>query len=640
MSARILLAEDNETLASALEKFLVGRGFAVVRAGSGVEALRLFAGGGIDLLVLDLRLPGLSGIDLLRKIRRTPAGDKLPVVIITGVFKGEKYAQAARALGVEHYLEKPFRAEIFLDAVTTALQRPFPAPSPLEQLISLYHHSKTGVFTLDGHPPVAILNGTPITFSSRGRQEFPLFLAGRGKIPRERVAVIASGGEDRLFLARTGLLTHDELIEESRLFLARLLANALDAAGTAAFREGLAEIEAPLTPLSLPKVMYEATRDQARHFDAESFLARHGACYPARTLLFYREANLISMRAEDIRLLARIDGRTTLQETASAGERREAAAFLRFLSAFGMLQLAAAPTEEAEPGFPLENLFNRPLDDGQKTVEAPVGFDDLVEEVAAKVELAVQSGDAPLSPAEIGFEQTVLRDYSRVKDQNYYEIFGLAQGNFSFVALKEAYFEATRKYAPEKFMELPGNVQAMAEEILSVHAHAYNTLSSVVAKERYDELLNSEKVGLGGERDDALQAKVQFQSGKVFLEMGDYDNAVKALNDAYTLEPDDPGHCAYLAWATYRNPAGRSSPAAREKARGLLVRAMQCGKIPETFTFRGWMLLDEGRDGLAEGEFQKALRLNPGDRLAQQGLRRIAEQREGEKRGLLKRFFS
>jgi tetratricopeptide (TPR) repeat protein len=247
---------------------------------------------------------------------------------------------------------------------------------------------------------------------------------------------------------------------------------------------------------------------------------------------------------------------------------------------------------------------------------------------------------APLSPAEIGFEQQVQRDHAFIAGKNYYELFGLTSQAFSFSALKEAYFAKTRQYAPEKFMTLAGHLQAMAQEILAVYANAYSTLSTVVAKERYDELLNADRtLGLDGRQDNALQAKIQFQSGGVFLEMGEYENAEKALQEAYTLEPDNPRHAALLAWALYRNPANRSSRATQERARTLLTRSLQAEKTAEAYAFRGMILLDEGREGLAEGEFHKALKLNPREMNARRGLNQIAEKREGEKKGLLRKIF-
>ena len=84
-------------------------------------------------------------------------------------------------------------------------------------------------------------------------------------------------------------------------------------------------------------------------------------------------------------------------------------------------------------------------------------------------------------------------------------------------------------------MQLAGEEAGMVEEILSTVTTAYNTLSDVVKKERYDELLGSEKGGLGQKGDDVFQAQVQFQSGKVFIDMEEWDSAEKALQDAVVI---------------------------------------------------------------------------------------------------------
>jgi tetratricopeptide (TPR) repeat protein len=239
----------------------------------------------------------------------------------------------------------------------------------------------------------------------------------------------------------------------------------------------------------------------------------------------------------------------------------------------------------------------------------------------------------------ISFEQQVQRDFAYMKDKNYYELLGMTPGTFSFNTLKESYFSHTRPYAQERLMELSGSALEMAQDVLSGFSTAYNTLSNVVSKERYDELLNSDKIGLDGRQDDKLQARVQFQSGKVFLEMGEYPNAEKAFQDAYRLEPDVSLHAAYLGWAIYRNQSSQGSKSAQEKARSLLTKSLQSGRHSESFSFRGWMLLDEGREGLAEGEFQKALKLNPRDSLALKGLQQITDHRQSEKKGLFSKFF-
>jgi CheY-like chemotaxis protein/tetratricopeptide (TPR) repeat protein len=646
MTARILLAEDNEALSRVLQKFLAGNGYEVFPVQTGVAVLRQLAAGDFDLLLLDLRLPGLSGVEVLRKLRGSPKWAALPVVIMTGVYKGGAYASGARRMGVNHYLEKPFTQKAFMQAVTDALaERPAVKGQGtlLEKLANIYISGMDGVLSIGSGAEVAFVRGEPFSLLSRGKEDFHSFLVNRGSIAPEDGRLFSENGEGRLFLCQAGILPYDELVEESRLFLAKLLTDSLELRSGWQFNERACDPEFPLTPLSMPRFLYEALRDSSSHFTADTFIARNGRFYPARTALFYRQANLITMRREDIGLLELMSGQKSLQElTVAAPARNEASAFLHFLLVMGMMDLHDAPTAGATPDFPQKSLFNRPLEEFQEITMDAMGFEDLVEEISDTVQLAV--GDegmaAPLSSDEIGFEQSLQRDYAFIKDKNYYEIFGLTQSGFSFNALKEAYFTKTRQYSPEKFMEISGTSMTIAQNILSHYANAYNTLSGVVAKERYDEMLNAGKVvGLSGKQDDKLQARIQFQSGKVFLEMGEFDNAEKSLQETYTLDPDNARHCAYLAWAVNRNPANKNSRAAIDRARNLLGKSLHLEKSAEAYAFRGWMLLYEGRDGLAEGEFQKALRINPKEPYACKGIRHITERREKENKGFFHKIF-
>jgi tetratricopeptide (TPR) repeat protein len=498
------------------------------------------------------------------------------------------------------------------------------------------------VLTLTQGSPILFLAGEPLTFLARGKDDFASWLAGRGKIGLDDLRKFVESGEGRLFLTQSGILTYEELVEESRIFLGRLLIEALDADISADFREEMPAPEMPLVPLALPRLLYEAVKSGFTRYNAEEFLNLNNGRYPARTPLFYRYANLITMRPDDINLLGLVNGQRQVGEIIAGPSRHGAAVFLRYLLALGMIGFHDAPAAEATPDFFQKALFNRPFDEAPLDEGTIIDFEDVVEEVSETVELAV--GDvgmaAPLTSVEIDFEQTVQRDNAFIKNKNYYELFGLTPSSFSFEALKEAYFAKTRQYSPERFMELSGSTMAIAQDVLAHFANAYGTLSSVVAKERYDEMLNADKVvGLTGQQDDRLQAQIQFQSGQVFLEMGEYENAEKAFQDAYTLESEDPLHCAYLGWTIYKNPANKNSRAAQEKARTLLGKSVQFEKNAEAYAFRGWMLLDEGRDGLAEGEFQKALRINAREPNARKGLQQINEKREAEKKGLFRKIF-
>jgi CheY-like chemotaxis protein/Flp pilus assembly protein TadD len=646
MKARILLAEDNRNLAQLLGTLLSSTGFEPSVAATGREALQLLAGGSFDLLILDLHLPEINGVELLQKLRKSPRMNSLPVIIITGVYKGEKYAQAALKLGVRHYLEKPFTREAFVAAVhdtVAAIEASQRRQSLLETLLAIYNNRRSGLLTIGDASPISFVKGEPASFTAVGKADFPALLLSREKISREDMEKFLASGEGRMFFTEAGMLHLDELQSEAHQFLTKTLMDHLQKQTGIVFDEAATDLDQPLLHISMPKLFYEAVKLSPEQFKAEEFMSAKSALFPARTSRFFRLANLITMREKDILLLETIDGHRSVAELLRGSDSpRDAALFLIFLQMMAMITLQDVPGAEALPGFFQKTLFNRPLDEGSVMEEMIIDFDDIVEEVADNVVMAMGSSGmaAPLSEQEIGFEQTVQREYAQIKDKDYYALFGMNPARYSFTALKTAYFAKVREYSPERFMELSGATSALAQDILAIYAEAYNTLSNVVAKERYDEMLNDNKtMGIDGRQDGQLHAKIQFQSGKVFLDMGEYENAEKALQDAYTLEPDNAGHAAFLAWAIYRNSANSNSSAAQERARTLLTKSLQIEKSAEAFAFRGWMLFDEGRDGLAEGEFLKALKINAKEPNALKGLRIISEKRESEKKGVLRRFF-
>jgi len=639
MTARILLAEDNQRLAAMLQTFLVSQGHQVVAAPDGTCALAALERGGIDLVLLDLKLPGVGGVEILKKLRTTPGLSALPVVVMTGVYRGAGYAAAAEKLGVRAYLEKPFTREAFLEAVRGCLPAPSPGQDLAELLVHLHTDRATGTLELADGTRITLVQGEPISFVSG---EFVSYLVATGHLGAADRDSFLPEGAPRLTLTEVGLVSYEELVEQSRLFLTKRLSDALDAGHQARFSSEPLPPELPLCPVSLPRLLYQASRSSAARFPGTEYLSRHGQLFPAKTALYFRRSNLLTLGRDDIDLLELLSsGRRVEEIVRESADHNAAAAFLNFLVRLEMLTLHAAPVADQGPDLPQKRLFNRPIEEVREADQAPLTFEDLVDEVSGSVELVVgeEGMAAPLSPGEIDFEQEVQRDYAAIQDKNYYEIFGLSQASFSFNLLKEAYFSKTRQYSAEKFMELSGATLSRAQDVLSHYANAYNTLSNVIAKERYDEILNANSVGLGGQRDDELQARIQFQSGKVFLDMEDYPNAERALQDAYTLDPQDAQSCAFLAWAIYKNPANSGSRASIDKCRMLLSKSLQMGRCAEAFSFRGWMLLDEGRDGLAESEFQKALRLNSRERLALSGMRVINERREAEKKGLFKRIF-
>jgi tetratricopeptide (TPR) repeat protein len=311
-----------------------------------------------------------------------------------------------------------------------------------------------------------------------------------------------------------------------------------------------------------------------------------------------------------------------------------------------MLRFSDQPAEPVSSGdLPLRTLFNDWTAEAVE-LELPLeSFADLVEdESAAAEELAPAAATMATPPpattaATDDLAQSVRLMAKSLEGRNHYEVFGIKPAKFTIELLKERYFAITREYGPDLLMQLSGADATLVEEILATVANAYNTLSDVVKKERYDELLGAGRVGLGQQGDDRFQAQVQAESGKVFIEMEEWDNAEKALQEAVNFDTGNGDYLAHLAWTVYRNPKNAASRVMQEKARQMLNRALTLERTPAGFAFKGWILLESGQDSLAEAEFNKALKLDARSLLARRGLRSLQEKQEQQKKGLFGRMF-
>jgi CheY-like chemotaxis protein len=101
---KILLVEDSKFLRLATERALARAGYDVSSAGEGEEALRLTREKVPDLILLDMLLPKMSGLDVLKSLKRDPTTQAIPVVVITGM--GQKNARRLIEDGAAGFLEK------------------------------------------------------------------------------------------------------------------------------------------------------------------------------------------------------------------------------------------------------------------------------------------------------------------------------------------------------------------------------------------------------------------------------------------------------------------------------------------------------------------------------------------------------
>ena len=107
---RILVCDDDPLLVDLVQYRLSSRGYEVVVAADGGEAVECLSKGSFDGILLDAMMPVVDGYELLRRIRQDPATAKVPVIMLTAR-KQEQDIVAALELGASDYVVKPFIPE-------------------------------------------------------------------------------------------------------------------------------------------------------------------------------------------------------------------------------------------------------------------------------------------------------------------------------------------------------------------------------------------------------------------------------------------------------------------------------------------------------------------------------------------------
>jgi two-component system OmpR family response regulator len=189
---RILIAEDDQVLADALVRALRAAGYAVDQVASGSEADAALLTDEFDLLILDIGLPRMTGLEVLRRLRARSGANALnahvPVLILTAADSVEQRVQGLD-LGADDYMAKPFALQE-LEARVRALTR--------RGLGSSGHLIKHGPLSFDSTGRVAYLNDQMVELSARELSLLEVLLqrAGRLVSKEQLVQHLCSWGDE------------------------------------------------------------------------------------------------------------------------------------------------------------------------------------------------------------------------------------------------------------------------------------------------------------------------------------------------------------------------------------------------------------------------------------------------------------
>jgi cyclic di-GMP phosphodiesterase len=138
-NATILVADDNQSNRDLLAEILIGQGYKVVCAEDGKEALHAIHSRTVDLALLDVMMPGMTGIDICRSIKSRPETRFIPVVLVTGLTSVDERIRGIR-VGADDFLNKPVNSEELL-ARTRSLLR-------LKEFTDELENAETVLFSL------------------------------------------------------------------------------------------------------------------------------------------------------------------------------------------------------------------------------------------------------------------------------------------------------------------------------------------------------------------------------------------------------------------------------------------------------------------------------------------------------------
>ncbi len=175
MTAKILVVDDEAKIVRLVRSYLEQAGFAVVEAGDGQTALIQARREKPDLVVLDLGLPGIDGLEVARILRRGAEGERdTPIIMLTARIEDTDKIVGLE-LGADDYMTKPFNPRELVARVRAVLRRTTGAAAPAAELL------RAGALALDIDGHQATLDGRPLELTPTEFELLAVLLRNPGR---------------------------------------------------------------------------------------------------------------------------------------------------------------------------------------------------------------------------------------------------------------------------------------------------------------------------------------------------------------------------------------------------------------------------------------------------------------------------
>jgi len=683
LSARTaLVVEDDKAIQSLLRDALEAEGFQVLVEKDGEWALKALDRRLPDLLISDVLLPTVSGFELIEALREMPGGDQVPVIVISGIYRGKRHKRNAKEnLGVHAYLDKPFEVAALLDAARSALGSEYPGAQkrrsrprqsgsihgadPLadsnaifetkqveedaerlsssrpargnlkhkpfaEVLAQLYRWRSTGALLLrQGRVKkiVYLKEGYPIFVKSNLLSECLGRVLVKEKIITEEeceASLQKMKGAQRqqgTLLIEMGCISPHNLVYGLQLQLEQKL---FDIFG---WDEGdyqfSAKIDIPAQAvhleMSLATIIYEGVR--------RTHLKKHllDRIQPFESsFLGVHEDPLhrfqeISLEADERKLVAMIDGRRTAQQLIDGSD----------LDELTTLQLlyALMAAEMIQPQVRRARRKDTLIPQAARDKPPPL-------KKRGKKASAPQPGEPVLAPTTMGTSEVPVDELRKrlamrvkaMRRMNHFEVLGVSK-TADGEEIKRAYYALMREVHPDRMRLLvPADARHLAEQITQRLTRAFETINEEERREDYLERLEEgTKTGVTDDVGKILQAESEFRKGTQAMDEGDWPAAEDAFLAAIDFYPEEGEFFSHLGWVLFQSGSqlkGKAKTQRLEEAEGRIREGIQMNpRADKNYLFMGQMLKAAGREAEAVSQFEEAIQCNPDCTEALQELR-------------------
>lgn len=192
-SKHILIVEDDESILFGLQDILESNGYQTSTASNGIDGLKLASEESIDLLLLDIMLPGMNGLEVCKKMRKEKL--KLPIIMLTAK-SSEMDKISGLDYGADDYITKPFSLSELLARIRAILRRTYPEEETLK-------HYSFGNVSLDFTKMEAFVKGSVVRFTKKEFAILEYFIKRDGEVVPRHDLLSNIWGYDKAPTTRT-----------------------------------------------------------------------------------------------------------------------------------------------------------------------------------------------------------------------------------------------------------------------------------------------------------------------------------------------------------------------------------------------------------------------------------------------------